>query len=48
VRSDDDDRVLLFIEKNRLDTSWDLAHLRAVLEVVSETHSSRLTSEEEK
>jgi hypothetical protein len=48
VRGDDNDRVLFFIEENRLDTTWDLAHLRAVLEIVSEANSSRLSSKEEK
>jgi hypothetical protein len=47
VRSDDNDRVLLFIEENRLDTTWDLAHFRAVLKIVSEANCSRLSSKEE-
>jgi hypothetical protein len=45
--SDDNDRVLLLIEENRLHTSRHLAYLRTILQIVSETHCSRLPSEKE-
>jgi len=40
MRSDDDHRVLFLIEENRFDAAWNLADLRAVLEIVGEAHCS--------
>jgi len=46
VRGNNDDGVLLLIEQDRFDTSWDFTDLRAVLEVISEANCTRSSTEE--
>jgi hypothetical protein len=46
MRSDNDNRVLLFIEQDRLYTSRYFTYLRTIFEIVSKTNCTRKSTKE--